>query len=202
MTSPSSAVIFNRRKIQKTVEWVACSAAEWLIGERAGSLLLISVLEGAKPFTRDLTRLLKRMFPKMTVKKMEVLVQGTSGTKLLKSRKWERGILTAGAIRGQRILVVDDLVDSGKTLKALRTRLLALGAEEVKTAVLIRKFGSDSGPVDFCGIDLNLDRRAMARKGLRDYWLFGYGMDLKGKHRGLAHIGWVEIHEDEKLKNL
>jgi hypoxanthine-guanine phosphoribosyltransferase len=91
-------------------------------------------------------------------------------------------------------LIVDDLVDSGKTLAFLKGRLTGTG--EIKTAVLIRKFGEESGPVDFCGFDLNLDREALAQKGLADYWLFGYGMDLDGAQRELDHIGWVGIRKE------
>ncbi len=90
-------------------------------------------------------------------------------------------------------MILDEPVDSGKTLALLRSEIAALGPPDLKTAVLVRKFKDAGGPVDFCGFDLGLDRADLARKGLRDYRLFGYGMDLDGRHRDLDHIGWVEI---------
>jgi hypoxanthine-guanine phosphoribosyltransferase len=48
-------------------------------------------------------------------------------------------------------------------------------------------------PVDFCGLDLNLDREDLRRQGLKDRWLYGYGMDLDGRQRELDWVGSVEI---------
>jgi hypoxanthine-guanine phosphoribosyltransferase len=58
----------------------------------------------------------------------------------------------------------------------------------VKTAVLIRKFGAKSGPVDFLGFDLNLDTQTLSQKGFKDCWLYGYGMDLDGQERDKDQI--------------
>ena len=91
------------------------------------------------------------------------------------------------------ILLVDDLVDSGLTLQLLYKELNALKAGPVKTAVLIRKFGGASGSVDFCGFDLGWSKESLAGRGLKDCWLYGYGMDLNGHQRELRHIGQLEI---------
>jgi hypothetical protein len=58
---------------------------------------------------------------------------------------------------------------------------------------LLRKFGPQSGPADFIGFDLGWDRKTLAERGLRDRWLFGFGMDLDGGSRDSDHIGFVEI---------
>ena len=193
MPDPLSTILFNQAQIQQAVDGIVHEIVLWTKGYQAKALNLVSVLEGARPLTRDLVVRLEKLTPGLELILQEVRIKGTDGTSLLKERKWQEGRFDAVTLQTHPTLLVDDLVDSGLTLKTLKAELLTLGATEIKTAVLLRKFGEDSGPVDFCGFDLNLDRGALAQKGLKDYWLFGYGMDLKGEKRELEEIGWVEI---------
>jgi hypoxanthine phosphoribosyltransferase len=193
MTEPIQNIVFNQAQIQQVVQEMAGEISAWIRQSSAKGLNLVSVLEGARPFTRDLRSQLEKLVPGIEIFIQEVRIKGTDGTSLLKERQWEEGQIDPKAIQSNPTLLVDDLTDSGLTLRILKTELLSLGAREVKTAVLLRKFGEASGPVDFCGFDLNLNREALAAKGLKDYWLFGYGMDLNGKQRGLGEIGWMEI---------
>jgi hypoxanthine phosphoribosyltransferase len=190
---PTQTIIFNRAQIQQAVQGMAGEISAWIRGSSAKGLNLVSVLEGARPFTRDLKSQLEKLVPKTEIFTQEVRIKGTDGTSLLKKRQWQEGQIDPKAIQSNPTLLVDDLTDSGLTLRILKAELLSLGAKEVKTAVLLRKFGETSGPVDFCGFDLNLNRKDLTAKGLKDYWLFGYGMDLDGKQRELDEIGWVEI---------
>ena len=187
------AIIFNRQQIQSAVDSVAESILVWLRSENLSEVTMISILEGAKPFASDLMALFKKRAPEISVEVHEVRVKGTEGTELLKNREWDGGFLDPVVVKRRTVLLVDDLVDSGKTLEMLRARVGAMGAGKIKTAVLFKKFGAESGPVDFCGFDLSLKREELSRTGLKDYWLFGYGMDLNGEFRELDHIGWVEI---------
>lgn len=150
-------------------------------------------MEGAKPFARDLVANLGKILSALEVKVHEVRIKGTDGKSLLETREWQGSGLDPATLKSAPVLIVDDLVDSGKTLQMLKEKVLVLGVLEVKTAVLIRKFGDASGPVDFVGFDLNLDHSTLSQKGLKDYWLFGYGMDLDGQYRELDYVGWVEI---------
>lgn len=193
MPDPIGTVLFNRLQIQQAVDGIVHEVILWTKTRPTKTLNLVSVLEGAKPFTRDLVARLEQLTPELEVKIHEVRIKGTDGTSLLKDRHWQEGRVDPEAIQAHPILLVDDLVDSGMTLNKLRSELVAMGAKEIKTVVLVRKFGEASGTVDFCGFDLNLDRKILAQKGLKDYWLFGYGMDLDGQLRELEHIGWVEI---------
>jgi hypoxanthine phosphoribosyltransferase len=193
MSDALREMLFNPSQIQGAVDGIARQIALWMKAEGNQGLNLVSVLEGARPFTRDLGARLKQLVPGLQLHLQEVRVKGTDGTRLLKERRWQEGLIDSASIQGRPALLVDDLVDSGLTLRMLKAELLALGATEVKTAVLLRKFGESSGPVDFCGFDLNLDREVLGQKGLKDYWLFGYGMDLDGQQREWDAIGWVEI---------
>jgi len=82
-------------------------------------------------------------------------------------------------LRGRSVLLVDDVLDRGTTLAAVRAELDALGAVDVHTAVLVVKQLADAPDrprVDFVGLTTG------------DAYLFGCGMDYKGYWRGLPEL--------------
>lgn len=82
------------------------------------------------------------------------------------------------AVAGRTVLVLDDILDQGKTLSAIREKLLAAGASRVYYAVLTEKDTGRAKPVraDFIGLRLP------------DRYVFGYGMDVGGVWRNLPEI--------------
>lgn len=82
------------------------------------------------------------------------------------------------SVRGRTVLVVDDILDGGETMAAIRERLLALGAKAFHCAVLVEKLLNRVKPIraDFVGLRLP------------DRFVFGYGMDAKGYWRNLPEI--------------
>lgn len=84
----------------------------------------------------------------------------------------------ASSLQGRSVLVVDDILDAGETLQAIRARLLALGAARVYSAVFAEKQTGRIKPVqaDFVGLELP------------DRFVFGYGMDIRGVWRNLPAI--------------
>ncbi len=82
------------------------------------------------------------------------------------------------SVRGRTVLVVDDILDGGDTMAAIRERLLALGAEAFYCAVLVEKMLDRKRPIqaDFVGLRIP------------DRFVFGYGMDAKGFWRNLPEI--------------
>lgn len=81
-------------------------------------------------------------------------------------------------VRGRAVLVLDDILDGGQTLRAISDRLLALGAKSVKCAVLVEKNLAHKKPIaaDFVGLRIP------------DRFVFGCGMDAKGYWRNLPEI--------------
>jgi hypoxanthine phosphoribosyltransferase len=82
------------------------------------------------------------------------------------------------AVRGRTVLVLDDILDGGHTMAAIRERLLELGAASFHCAVVVEKRLRRAKPVraDFVGLEI-VDR-----------FVFGYGMDAKGYWRNLPEI--------------
>jgi hypoxanthine phosphoribosyltransferase len=82
------------------------------------------------------------------------------------------------SVRGRTVLVVDDILDGGETMAAIRERLLALGARAFSCAVLVEKTLARQKPIrpDFVGLRIP------------DRFVFGCGMDAKGYWRNLPEI--------------
>jgi hypoxanthine phosphoribosyltransferase len=82
------------------------------------------------------------------------------------------------AVRGRAVLVLDDILDGGQTMAAIRERLLELGAASFRCAVLVEKRLRVRKPIraDFVGLEIE------------DRFVFGCGMDAKGYWRNLPEI--------------
>lgn len=81
-------------------------------------------------------------------------------------------------LNNRTILLVDDILDEGVTLKALHDKCFELGAAKVFCAVLVEKLLDQEKPIaaDFVGLEVP------------DRYVFGYGMDAYGWWRNLPAI--------------
>jgi hypoxanthine phosphoribosyltransferase len=81
-------------------------------------------------------------------------------------------------VRGRTVLVLDDILDQGQTMEAIRDRLFQLGAKAFYCAVLVEKMLDVKKPLaaDFVGLRTP------------DRFVFGCGMDAKGYWRNLPEI--------------
>jgi len=81
-------------------------------------------------------------------------------------------------VRGRAVLVLDDILDGGQTMHAIRERVLELGAKSFHCAVLVEKILKKERPLaaDFVGLRIP------------DRFVFGCGMDAKGYWRNLPEI--------------
>jgi hypoxanthine phosphoribosyltransferase len=82
------------------------------------------------------------------------------------------------SVKDRTVLVLDDILDGGDTMAAIRERMLALGAQKFYCAVLVEKVLQRKKPIsaDFVGLSV------------ADRFVFGYGMDAKGYWRNLPEI--------------
>lgn len=81
-------------------------------------------------------------------------------------------------VAGRSVLLIDDILDQGITLKAIRDKLLAMGARKIMIAVFADKQTGRTKPLaaDFIGVTLP------------NRYVFGYGMDVHGYWRNLPSI--------------
>ena len=82
-------------------------------------------------------------------------------------------------INGRHILVLDDILDTGKTLARVVAHLVDRGAASVKVGVLLRKVGRQEVPFepDYVGFTIP------------DKFVIGYGLDYNDEYRHLPFIG-------------
>ena len=81
-------------------------------------------------------------------------------------------------VKGRTVLVLDDILDHGETMNAIRNRLLELGAETVQCAVMVEKVLSMAKPIVPNFVGLRIPNK----------FVFGCGMDAKGYWRNLPEI--------------
>lgn len=133
--------------------------------------LVLSVMGGAVVFTGRLLPLLN--FP-LDFDYVHASRYGaaTSGGQV----EWTVG--PKGNVRGRVVLVLDDILDIGDTMLAIRERVLGLGAQAFYCAVLTDKKKAMAKPIhaDFVGLPLP------------DRYVFGCGMDAYGAWRNLPAI--------------
>jgi hypoxanthine phosphoribosyltransferase len=81
-------------------------------------------------------------------------------------------------VAGRHVLLLDDILDTGRTLGHLVEHLRGLGAASVRVAVLLRKIGRQQVQLepDYCGFDIP------------DRFVVGYGLDFNDEYRHLPYV--------------
>ncbi|MBM3977932.1 MAG: hypoxanthine phosphoribosyltransferase [Planctomycetes bacterium] len=84
-----------------------------------------------------------------------------------------------GEIAGRELLLVDDILDTGRTMQALKRELLERGARSVRTCVFLDKPARRA-------VDLRADHSCFE---IEDKFVVGYGLDFAGAYRNLPYLG-------------
>ncbi|MDO8837881.1 MAG: hypoxanthine phosphoribosyltransferase [Parvibaculum sp.] len=154
-----------------------------LAGEIAAAMgrnpLVVPILKGSFIFAADLLRALHDagVEPDMD---FIGLSSYRAGTRSLGEVRLVRD--TEVEIIGRDVLIVDDILESGRTLAFAKNLMAARGARTIRTCVLLHKPGKLAVDVvaDFVGFDCP------------DRFVVGYGMDVAHAYRQLPFIGFVE----------
>jgi hypoxanthine phosphoribosyltransferase len=167
-------ILANAEQIY-SAEQVAVAIAD-LAGKISATLkddfpLVLSVMGGAVVFSGHLLPLLN--FP---LEFDAIHVSRYAGTTRGGELEWR--VLPKESVVGRTILALDDILDEGHTLAAIRTKMLALGAKKFVSAVLVEKLIGRDKPIqaDFVGLTVP------------DRYVFGCGMDVYGAWRNLPAI--------------
>lgn len=141
----------------------------------AEELLLVGILKGSFVFLADLSR---RLAVPATV---DFMALQTYGRESVPGEEVRLLMDTRSDISGKHVLVVEDIVDTGKTLRYLLPLLASRGPASLRTCAMLRKPARISGEVhiDYVGFDVP------------DVWVVGYGLDRADRYRALPYIGSV-----------
>ena len=141
-------------------------------------LLLIGVLKGAVMVMADLARELRMPVEMdwMAVSSYGRSTQSSGVVRILKDLDSE--------LAGRRVLIVEDIIDSGLTLSWLVSNLRSRGPASLEVCALLRKPGAQTVPVDvkYSGFDIP------------DEFVVGYGLDYAERYRNLRAIGVLAPH--------
>lgn len=140
-------------------------------------LLVISVLKGSFVFAADLIRALHQagLAPEVEFISLSSYGGGTEGGTVRVIRDIE------SEVAGRSVLLVDDILESGRTLAFARDLMLSRGAHSVEIAVLLDKLHKRKAAVeaDYVGFVCP------------DHFVVGYGMDVGHAFRELPFVGRV-----------
>lgn len=141
--------------------------------------LMVPILTGSFVFAADLVRALARAGADWPLDFMTLSSYG-SGTKSSGRIDIVRDLREP--VSGRSVLVIDDILDTGRTLLFARDLLRERGARDVKICALLDKPARRT-------VDLAADFVGFA---VTDEFLVGYGLDKAGRYRGLPYIGAIE----------
>ncbi|HVX83261.1 MAG TPA: hypoxanthine phosphoribosyltransferase [Phycisphaerae bacterium] len=134
--------------------------------------VLMPLLTGSIIFVADLVRHLPVLMriDVMAVSSYPGRATSNQGTRILYPTKFD--------VAGKHVLVIDDILDSGRTLKSVRNLLAEQQAASVKTCVLLKKRlpAAPATEADYLGFEIP------------DEFVVGYGLDYNGYYRNLPDI--------------
>lgn len=163
-----SEIVYNHAQVQNAMDDVARNISQELGNAEP---IVLAVMGGAVYFAGQL--LAKLTFP-LHFDYVQASRYGmqTSGAELI----WK--VEPPLNVQGRVVLILDDILDQGITLAAIKQKCLDMGAKQVKIAVLFEKVLPNKKPVqaDYVGLQVP------------DRYVFGCGMDVYGWWRNLPEV--------------
>lgn len=186
---PRSYIPEHLRKDVKTLligEWQIAHRVEELANHimeefRDKDLVVVSLLNGTIMFLADLIRQIN-MPMHLDFIGVSSYGSGTESRELVYTKDLRLDV------KGRDVLLVDDILDTGRTLKDVKGRLNKLQPRTIKTCVLLDKPDRRSEEVqaDYVGFEVP------------DFFVVGYGLDYAERYRNLPFIGVLkpEMYQD------
>lgn len=176
MTDRRLRVLFDEESIAKRNR----ELAQDIIAHAPKDLVVVAILKGSFIFAADLLRALSKAGLEPIVEFMQ-LSSYRAGT--VSSGQVEILKDIESDVRGREVLLIDDILESGRTLAYAKDLLSARGAKKVLTVVLVEKPGHRA---------VNLDADFVGFLA-PDLFLVGYGMDVAHAYRELPYVGVIEV---------
>jgi hypoxanthine phosphoribosyltransferase len=138
---------------------------------------IVALLQGAIPFAADLMRAIERrgrhpIYDSLWLESYRD-ARESSGKVVVRAD-------ISRSVEGRRVLIIDDVFDSGRTIAYARAHLIAKGATQTLACAFVRKPQAADEAIDAIGWDAP------------DAFLVGYGMDDAGRYRGLPYIAAID----------
>lgn len=165
-------VLINKARLEKRIEEMAKELEKDYEGKE---IVFLGILKGSVPFMWELA---KRVKNNIIFEFIEVSsYNGTESTGKITLHKDIKN-----SIEGKDVIIIEDIIDTGRTLDFLLEHLKEKNPASVKIATLLSK---PSRRV----IELNVDYIGFK---IEDKFVVGYGLDYDQKFRNLPYIGYIE----------
>ncbi len=144
---------------------------------RGREMVVVSLLSGTVMFLADLIRHLNLPL-RLDFIGVSSYGAGTESGELVFTKELRIDV------RGRDVLLVDDILDTGKTLSRVIPKLQALKPRRIKTCVLLNKAARrvEKIKADYVGFEIP------------DYFVIGYGLDFAERYRNLPFVGVLHPH--------
>lgn len=173
-------ILVDEEKIKSVVKKLGEEITEYYAGKE---LMVVCILKGAVIFFSDLVREIKipLNIDFMAVSSYGKMTESSGAVQILKDLET--------SIEGKHLLIVEDIVDTGLTLKYLIGILKARGAASIKTCTFLDKPSRRKVDVqiDFSGLEIP------------DAFVVGYGLDFAENYRHLPYVAVLkpQIYEEK-----
>lgn len=165
-------ILINKSKLEKRIEEMGKQIAKDYEGKE---LVLVGILKGSVMFMAELAKNIKKS---VALDFMDVSsYEGTESTGKIKINKDIRD-----SIEGKDVIIVEDIIDTGRTLTYVKEYLEQKNPNSVKIATMLSK---PSRRV----LELKVDYIGFA---IEDKFVVGYGLDYNEQYRNLPYIGYIE----------
>lgn len=167
-------VMISEEEVNKKIVEIADKINEEFEGQEVH---LICILKGSVFFTCELA---KRISLPVTIDFMQVSSYG-DGTESSGRVRIAKDL--DESVEGKNIIVIEDIIDSGRTLSYLMNLLKTRNPKSIKLCTLLDK-------PDRRVVDIDVDYTGFV---IPDEFVVGYGLDYAQKYRNLPYIGVVEL---------
>ena len=166
------SILINKAKLEKRIEEMGRQIQKDYKGKE---IVFVGILKGSVMFMSELAKNVKQS---VALDFMDVSsYEGTESTGKVKINKDLRD-----SIEGKDVIIVEDIIDTGRTLTYVRDYLKEKKPNSIKIATMLSK------PSRMI-VELQVDYIGFA---IEDKFVVGYGLDYNEQYRNLPYIGYIE----------
>lgn len=168
------STLIGSRELEEGIERLASEIDR---DQEGRPVLLVGILKGSIFFLCDLAKKLKT-----TPVALDFLQVSSYGKGRRSSGNVQLVRDLSSDVAGQDVIIVEDIVDTGRTLKKIIDILKTRKPKSIKICALLKKKipGNEEVPIDYLGFNID------------DHFVVGYGLDFAEAYRNLPFIGILE----------
>ncbi|WP_251716573.1 hypoxanthine phosphoribosyltransferase [Lactobacillus agrestimuris] len=169
MNNDIESVLYSKEQIEERMDELSGEITKKYENEMP---LIVSVMNGAMIFTSDMLRRLNFKLNLDIIKASSYQgAHSTGEVKIIQDLRSD--------VKGRRIILMEDIIDTGRTLKYLKDLLMKRGAKSVEICAMLDK--PETRTVDLKGDYIGFNAP--------NEFIVGYGLDYDGLYRNLPYIG-------------